>query len=225
MDKEQIKQAIEALKSGNGDAALSVLEALLTEAAGGDAAPPGGSEPGDPGGADDMAANADPEDPNKPGDKPGDKGRRARQTEADRHVSTLARNVALSNTATIRLMLHTAKTIDGIDLPAVVETEILKCRTVEDAEARLRIARAMIATTEPANGQRGAAAAPPAGRGAPRVPVSVSRSRSGAEPPAGQGEGPKLSGMQAKLKATLDRKDRADLADRVRPRKIVNRGA
>jgi hypothetical protein len=134
MDPEMIKKALEALLSGDAEACKAILQELITAAAAGGGAPsseelPREEQPGD------VPQPAREEQPPM--------GRsRGRQAPAVSPHEARARRAADSlNRDAIRARIHTSRVVDGFSLPAELETEILRCSDIDDAERLLRVAR------------------------------------------------------------------------------------
>lgn len=204
LSAEQIKAALDSLSAEDADGpAGQALKEILASLMGG-----GGQDNG-------PQSDAMPKDQNNapPGtEENGGAGERqpmARGGNRSRNVTPtdphIARHKAAADSAhhdSLRLKIHAARTVDGLKIPGEVETAIMACPTMAEADRLLTTARAM-------------------------AKLSPQRGESGAEPGANNGgeseeEPPKGRELAPRLKARLEARGRKDLVSRGRstvPRK------
>lgn len=158
MDPKIIAAALDALVAGDEAKCAEILKSLIAAAAGGGGAAPAeatAEEEGAPAPKPEPAAEATVEEP---GDKPMDQdqlkpesapARRARTAEIEVYEKR-ARVAAESITRdAIRARVHSARVIDGLELPPSVEKRILSQRSLEEAETLLDTAREMLVSVKP----------------------------------------------------------------------------
>ncbi len=223
MNAADVKKALDALMGDDPEKCKEMLKNLVAAEAG-----EGGGDGG--GGADDVSADAGGDDDAGPGEganaaryeetdpNKGDKGnarrsrastRSARDTDADRHVARLASIATRATRDTIALALHRCRTVDGLTFAPAVESQILKCRSVEEADVLIGVAKATIEASKSG------------GNGTQRNDTGNRNERRQAAPPTGSGaaDDANLTPMQRRLKASLASRGRDDLARGVKARK------
>lgn len=130
LSAEQLTKALEALESGDPEATKAILKELIAAmATGGDAGP--ASAPAREDKNDDALAG----------------GPVMREEDMPPQMRAMFRNARRSSAMmlsdTVRLRIHTAKTVDGIVLDAETETDLTKCTTVEQFDREFRLVKRM----------------------------------------------------------------------------------
>lgn len=139
MDSEKIKAALAALKEGNGEAALALLEELLTAAVAGDAGPDSAPQ---------MRDDADPNAPQMRDDgmgggldipmRRGAKGRQATGASAiDRELGRARKAADAASKITIRARVAELRQ-QGIEIDTTAAVELEALADVDAAEERIR---------------------------------------------------------------------------------------